>query len=230
MRIIGVIPARGGSKGVPGKNIKLLGDKPLIAYSIQSAKKSNLLAQIIVSTDSEEIAKVAQDWGAEVPFLRPKDLAEDTTPTLKVLQHVLDFYQVRGIFFDAVCLLQPTSPFREDDFIDNAIQKFINSGADALVSVLPVPHEYNPHWTFESDENDFLRIATGEEKIISRRQELPMAYHRDGAVYITKSEIIKEGSLYGNRLTYIANHPENYINIDTPEDWKKAQEHLKTKQ
>ncbi|UOK43793.1 MULTISPECIES: cytidylyltransferase domain-containing protein [Flavobacterium] len=222
MKLLAVIPARGGSKGVPGKNIKLLGGKPLIAYSIESAKKSKLLSEIIVSTDSDAIAAVALDYGAGIPFMRPKELAEDNTPTLAVLQHVLDFYESNGAFFEAVCLLQPTSPFRENGFIDCAIEKFMETNADALVSVLPVPHEYNPHWTFECDENGLLTIATGDEKLISRRQDLPQAYHRDGSIYITKSEVIKAGSLYGNQLAYIESNPENYVNIDTPEDWEKA--------
>ncbi|ESU20791.1 N-Acetylneuraminate cytidylyltransferase [Flavobacterium cauense R2A-7] len=222
MRILAVIPARGGSKGVPGKNIKILGDKPLIAYSIESAKKSRLLSEIMVTTDDEAIAGVALQWGANIPFIRPKELAEDTTPTLAVIQHALEFYESRGDFFDAVCLLQPTSPFREDGFIDAAIAKFIESNADSLVSVLPVPHEYNPHWTFETNESGFLKIATGDEKLISRRQDLPKAYHRDGAVYIMKTDIVKQDSLYGKQLTYIESNPENYVNIDTLQDWEKA--------
>jgi N-acylneuraminate cytidylyltransferase len=96
-----------------------------------------------------------------------------------------------------------------------------------LVSVLPVPHEYNPHWTFEADAQGYLKIATGETQLISRRQELPIAYHRDGAIYITKSEIIKQGSLYGNRLVSIESNPDNYVNIDTPEDWESASLRLK---
>lgn len=228
MKILGVIPARGGSKGVPGKNIKLLGEKPLIAYSIESAQNSRLTATI-VNTDSESIASIASQYGVEIPFIRPSELALDTTPTLAVLQHTLEFYQSKGEYFDAVCLLQPTSPFREEGLIDKAIEKFISVGADALVSVLPVPHEYNPHWTFENDKNGFLKVATGDEKLITRRQDLPLAYHRDGAIYITKSEVILQGSLYGNSLTYIESNPDHYINIDTPDDWEKASLYLKHK-
>lgn len=222
MKILAVIPARGGSKGVPGKNIKPLDGKPLIAYSIESAKASKFLSEIMVSTDSGAIAEIALEWGATVPFIRPKELAEDTTPTLAVLQHALEFYEKKGNHFDAVCLLQPTSPFREEGLIDQAIEKFTTTNADALVSVLPVPHEYNPHWTFEPNEDGYLTIATGDSKLIPRRQELPIAYHRDGAIYITKSEIIKQGSLYGNSLVYVESNPEYYVNIDTLEDWEKA--------
>jgi len=125
-----------------------------------------------------------------------------------------------------VILLQVTSPFREEGFIDRAIEKFIQSEADALVSVLPVPHEYNPHWIFEADRNGNLRIATGENQIIKRRQDLPKAYFRDGSIYITKTEVIKQGSFFGNQLTYIESNPDLYVNIDTMDDWKKAEEML----
>lgn len=227
MKILAIIPARGGSKGVPGKNIKKLGDKPLIAYSIESATQSELISIVMVSSDSEEIIDVAKEFGAETPFQRPSALALDTTPTIEVVQHAIQFYEDKGEMFDAICLLQPTSPFRDFGFIDRAIRQFISCGADALVSVLPVPHEYNPHWTFEADEKGHLKIATGDEKLISRRQELPVAYHRDGSVYITKTAIVKSGSLYGNSMSYIENNPKWYVNIDTLNDWEKAEQLLK---
>ncbi|CAM3383932.1 N-acylneuraminate cytidylyltransferase [Flavobacterium longum] len=223
MKVLGLIPARGGSKGVPNKNIKLLGEKPLIAYSIASAKAAASLAQTIVSTDSEAIFSVAAQYGVQPPFLRPEALARDHSTSLEVVQHALSFYEDQGVFFDAVCLLQPTSPFREKGFIDRAIQVFAASGADSLVSVLPVPHEYNPHWVFEPGADGFLTIATGDEKIIPRRQALPAAFHRDGSVYISKAEVIKNGSLFGKRIAYCENDPALYVNIDTPKDWATAE-------
>ena len=129
-------------------------------------------------------------------------------------------------FFDAVCLLQPTNPFREQGFIDKAIEKFITSKTDCLISVLPIPHEFNPHWAFEENEIGLLKIATGEKNIITRRQELPKAFYRDGAIYITKTEVIKNGSLYGESIAYIENNPQFYVNIDTIEDWEKAEKLL----
>lgn len=222
--MLGIIPVRGGSKGVPGKNIKPLGGKPLLYYTIDAALNSKLLATSIVSTDSEEIAKIARDRSITVPFLRPASLAQDGTPTLPVIQHALQYFIAQGISFDAVCLLQATSPFRKKGLIDEAIQKFTASNCDAIVSVLPVPHEYNPHWVFEPKEDGLLRISTGEEKIIPRRQELPKAYFRDGAIYITRTEIIlKENSLLGRKLSYIENDPEWHVNIDTLEDWERAE-------
>lgn len=228
MRILAIIPARGGSKGVPGKNIKILGNKPLIAYSVLQAKKSQLITKTIVSTDDDAIIKVSKEFNAEVPFVRPSELASDTASSIAVVQHAIAFFENQNEFFDAICLLQPTSLFRENGFIDQAISTFINNDCDALVSVLKVPHEYNPHWVFESNENGFLEIATGEKEIIKRRQDLPNAFFRDGSIYLTKVETIKKGSFYGEKLTYIESNPDLYINIDTQEDWEKAEQKLPT--
>ena len=226
MRILGLIPARGGSKGVPKKNIKLLGKKPLIEYTINDAKNSKLITEIVVSTDNQEIAIEAEIAGCKPPFIRPAEFAQDTSTSLEVVQHAIDFFESQNVFFDAVCLLQPTNPFREQGFIDKAIEKFITSKTDCLISVLPIPHEFNPHWAFEENEIGLLKIATGEKNIITRRQELPKAFYRDGAIYITKTEVIKNGSLYGESIAYIENNPQFYVNIDTTEDWEKAEKLL----
>ena len=228
MEIIAIIPARSGSKGVPGKNIKLLNDKPLIAYTIQQAIESNAFKKIIVSTDDQSIAEIAMHYGAEVPFLRPSKLADDTASSISVVQHAIDFLESEGHFFDAICLLQPTSPFREKGFIKKAVAIFSENNSDALVSVLQVPHEYNPHWVFEADQNGFLQIATSEKEIIKRRQELPMAYFRDGSIYLTRIDVIKKGTFYGEQLSYIQSNPNLYINIDTMQDWVNAEQKLPT--
>lgn len=228
MKILAIIPARVGSKGVPRKNIKLLAGKPLIEYTSAVALKSNLLTKVIVSTDDDEIFSIAKALGLEVPFKRPNNLADDKSPTLPVILHALDFYESKGEFFDAICLLQVTSPFRTVKFLDKAIEKFIKSKSDSLISVQEIPHEYNPHWSFELDENENLKIATGETEIISRRQDLPKAYHRDGSIYITKTTILKEqNSLFGKKVTHIVSPKEFYVNIDTMDDWKKAEELVK---
>lgn len=226
MKILGLIPARGGSKGVPRKNIKLLGKLPLIDYTINAAKESRLLTQIVVSTDDEEIAIAAEVAGVKRAFLRPAELAQDTSTSLEVVQHAIAFFESQHIFFDAVCLLQPTNPFRENGFIDKAIEKFINSEADSLVGVLEIPHEYNPHWAFEEAANGLLKIATGETHIIPRRQDLPKAFHRDGSIYITKTDVVKNGSLYGESVAYIESNPKFHVNIDTMKDWETAEKLL----
>ncbi len=228
MKILAIIPARGGSKGVPGKNIKLLGGKPLLAYTAEIALQSKYLTEVILSSEDDKIIEVAKGLGIPVPFVRPAALAQDDTPTLEVLIHALQWYKNQNIFFDAVCLLQVTSPFRTVDFVDKAIEKFMESACDSLVSVQQVPDEYNPHWTFELNQEGNLTIATGDDKIISRRQELPKAYHRDGSIYLTKTEVLlKQHSLYGKSTAFIESPSEFYVNIDTAADWVQAEQLLK---
>lgn len=230
MKILAIIPARGGSKGVPGKNIKLLNGKPLLGYTVEIALQSQYLTEVVVSTEDEQIREVAKNLGIKVPFIRPMALAQDNTPTIDVIIHALEWYKNQTIFFDAVCLLQVTSPFRTLDFLDKAIEKFMASDCDSLVSVQKVPYEYNPHWTFEVNEEGNLKIATGETEIIPRRQELPIAYHRDGSVYFTKTEVLlKQNSLYGKSTAFIESNPDFYVNIDTMEDWEKAEEMIQNK-
>lgn len=225
MNILGLIPARGGSKGVPGKNLKMLGGKPLLLYTAEAALNSRLLGSVILSTDDEQIADFGSRCGLEVPFLRPRDLALDDTPTLPVVQHALRFLGDQKRIYDAVCLLQPTYPFRSKDLIDRAIQEFITQDTDSLVSVLRVPHQFNPHWVFEKNHNGRLRISTGDNQIISRRQDLPVVYYRDGAVYLTKSLVLLEGdSLYGNEIGFIESDPQRYVNIDSETDWMRAEQ------
>ena len=156
--------------------------------------------------------------------MRPAHLAQDTTPTLPVLQHAIHFFAQKGELFDAVCILQATSPFRRRNLVDDAIREFLRTGADCLMSVLPVPHEHNPHWTFEKTEDGLLRIATGEKEIIKRRQDLPPAFFRDGAVYISKTNVIMEqNTIYGNSIAAIENVPQYHVNIDTLSDWEQAE-------
>ena len=228
MKILAIIPARGGSKGVPRKNIKLLAGKPLLEYTAAVALKSTLLLKVIVSTEDDEIISVAKTLNLEIPFKRPIDLATDSSSSLSVILHALEYFESKNVYFDSVCLLQVTSPFRTVEFLDEAIQKFIKSGSDSLISVQEIPHEYNPHWSFKLDEGQNLKIATGETEIISRRQDLPKAYHRDGSIYITKTKTLKEqNSLFGKKIAHIVSPKEFYVNVDTMDDWKKAEELVK---
>lgn len=224
MRILGLIPARGGSKGVPKKNRKLLAGKPLIAYSIEAALGATQLDTVALSSDSDAIIAIATSMGLPVPFQRPAELATDTSPTLDTVIHALEFYKLQGEHFDAVCLLQPTNPFRTASFIDQCIATFQEAGTDSLVSVLEVPHEYNPHWVFEPNPQGQLKISTGESTIISRRQELPPAYHRDGSIYLTRTSVLLEqNSLYGDSMAYVVSDPQHHVNIDTAQDWELAE-------
>lgn len=230
MKILAIIPARGGSKGIPGKNIKLLSGRPLLSYTAEVALKSKYLTEVVVSTDDIQIAELAKKMDLKVPFIRPSELAQDNTPTIDVIIHALQWYKNQNSFFNAVCILQVTSPFRTVDFLDKAIKEFIEKDTDSLVSVQRVPHAYNPHWTFEVNSNGILKIATGETEIIPRRQELPTAYHRDGSIYITKTEILlNEHSIYGKSTAFIESNPEFYVNIDNMQDWEKAEEMIQNK-
>jgi CMP-N-acetylneuraminic acid synthetase len=224
MKVLGIIPARGGSKGVPGKNIKILGNKPLLQYTAEAALKSSLLTDIIISTDNEDIAVIARKCGIEVPFIRPAALATDTASSIDVVIHAIEFLEQQARFYDAICLLQPTNPFRSKGLIDSAIEKFFKSGTDSLISVLPVPHEFNPHWLFEINTRGTLVIATGEKEIIRRRQDLPTAYYRDGSIYLTKTKVLlQQRSFYGESVAYIESNPVWHVNIDTLKDWETAQ-------
>jgi len=228
LKILSIIPARSGSKGIPKKNIKILGNKPLIAYSISTSLECKLISKTIVSTDSEKIAKISLSYGAWIPFLRPKKLAKDNTPTLPVIQFTLRELKKMGFDYDAVCLLQPTTPFRELDFLNKCLRKFKKTKPDSLISVRKVPDEYNPHWVFKPDNKNFLKLATGDKKIIPRRQDLPDCFIRDGSVYITSTEcLLKKNSLFGDRISYLENDSEIYCNLDTLDDWKNAEKIIK---
>jgi CMP-N,N'-diacetyllegionaminic acid synthase len=228
VKILALIPARGGSRGIKKKNIKSLDGKPLIAYAIEAAKASSFISDVIVSTENVEIAEISKSYGASVPFIRPDLLASDASPTIDTMVHLVKWLKTNGKHYDAICLLQPTSPFRSKEDIDRAIEAFISKGADCLVSVVQVPSHYNPHWTFKVDEEeDTLYLTTGEKSIIPRRQELPKAYVRNGAIYITKTNVLlNQKSIYGKSIAYHEMDEKRSINIDTMEDWHKAEAYL----
>ena len=228
MRVLGLITARGGSKGVPRKNVRLLNGKPLLEYTAAAASEARSLCRLVISTDDAEIADVARRCGVDVPFMRPSELALDTSPTFPVLEHALVTLREQGDEFDAVCLLQPTNPLRRASDIDACVEILRSTGADSVVSVLPVPHEYNPKWVYWRQNDGDLKISTGDAEPISRRQDLPPAFHRDGSVYVTRSETILTGkSLYGERVHGYEIDPRFSVNIDTEEDWKEAEDRLR---
>jgi CMP-N,N'-diacetyllegionaminic acid synthase len=224
MRVLGIVPARSGSKGVPGKNIRLLCGKPLLQYTAEAAQAARLLSRVILSTDSEEIANVGESCGLDVPFLRPAELAEDETPMLPVVQHAVRWMENQGERFDAICLLQPTNPMRRAEHIDDCIRLLEKTEADAVVTILPVPAEHNPHWVYFPNESGLLNLSTGEAAPIPRRQELPVAYHREGSVYVTRRDVLMDGNtFYGERLAGYLINSESSVNIDLPQDWTRAE-------
>jgi CMP-N-acetylneuraminic acid synthetase len=216
MRVLGIIPARGGSKGIPNKNVKELNGKPLICYTIE-ATKGSMLNRIVVSTDCQRIAEVSENSGAEV-ILRPNHLAQDDTPTLPVIQNVLNNLSEK---YDAVMVLQPTSPIRNLSHINEAISLFIEKKTDSLVSVVKVPHNFNPESIY-SLENDLLINYLNSDKKIFNRHNKKTYYARNGpAIIITKTEIIKNSnSFYGKTVTPYIMSVEDSFDIDEPIDFR----------
>lgn len=230
MNVLGVITARGGSKGVPRKNIRLLAGKPLLAYTAEAALGARSLVRVILTTDDEEIAEAGRRCGVEAPFLRPAELARDDTPTVPVLQHAVRWLEAKGHRYDAVCLLQPTNPLRGASVIDACVGLLDKSGADSVVTMLPVPHEYNPHWVYFRGEDGLFRLSTGEKNPIPRRQALPPAFHREGSVYVTRREALLDGnSLFGASTAGLLMDPDSCVNIDTEEDFARAERLLRAK-
>ena len=228
MRVLALIPARGGSKGVPRKNIRLLAGKPLLAYTAEAALAAKRLSRFVLSTDDEEIARIGRQYGLEVPFIRPPELSQDDAPTLPVVQHALQWFEGKRECFDSVCLLQPTNPVRRSEQIDACIHLLETTCADAVVSVLPVPHQYNPHWVYFQDQQGHLRLSTGAETPISRRQDLAPAFHREGSVYVTRRDVLMEqSSLYGRKLVGYPMEPEFSVNIDGLLEWERAEQLLR---
>lgn len=219
MKLIGIIPARGGSKGIPRKNIRPLAGKPLIAYTIEAALASRI-DKVVVSTEDAEIAVIAGKLGAEV-VTRPPELAQDDTPTLPVLQHAV---RETGGRFDAVVTLQPTSPLRTRIHIDEALELFASRPeADSLVSVVRVPHSMIPESVMTEDENHYLRPYVTSTSGPLRRQEKPVYYARNGAaIYVTRAARLADYVFGGNIVPYRMPSLRS-LDIDTQEDWELAE-------
>lgn len=225
--ILGIVTARGGSKGVPRKNITSLGGKPLLAYTVEAALGSARLTRTLLSTDDEEIAAVGRDCGLEVPFMRPAELARDDTPTLPVIQHAIRWYEEHVAAIDAVCILQPTSPLRTSADIDACLDLYLAQRPDSVISVVPVPAKYNPHWVYFQNEQGLLQLSTGESEPIPRRQALPTAYIRSGSVYVTRRDVVMlENSLFGKSTLGYIEDPQRVVNIDSPHDLDEARQRL----
>lgn len=224
-RILAVITARGGSKGIPGKNIKNLAGKPLITWTIQEAKKSTLITDLIVSTDDENIATVCREEGVEVPFIRPINLAEDSTPHLPVMQHaVKEMEKLRGYVYDYVVILQPTSPFRKGEYIDETVRLLISEGTDSAVSVYEIDGSIHPMRIKQLDGNRVLSYCM-EEIEGARRQDLPQAFKRSGDVYaMTRKCLMELNMLYGHSVAGYVVPKERVIDIDEPDDWLVAEQ------
>lgn len=221
MNILVVIPARGGSKGIPYKNIKPLNGKPLICYSIDVARQFTSDENICVTTDDDKIIEVVKNYGLKVPFKRPDYLATDTCGSSEVIQHAFQFFADKGILYDAIVLLQPTSPFRKVEFIKEAVALYDDS-IDMVTSVRPAA--CNPYYDgFEEDAEGLLQISKGDGTI-ARRQEAPEVWQQNGSIYVINPKSLIEKGMGG--FTKIKKYamPETYsVDLDTMLDWKMAE-------
>ena len=221
MKILVIIPARGGSKGIPHKNIKPLNGKPLIYYTIDEAREIVDDDDICISTDDPEIIKCVEDYGLKVPFVRPEELATDTAGTYEVLLHALSFYEEHGHHYDVVVLLQNTSPFRKAEQIKDALNLY-TPDVDMVVSVKESPA--NPYYcVFEEDNNGYLHVCKGDGNIF-RRQDAPKVYEYNGAIYIMNAEKLKTTHMHKmqKRVKYVMDNLSSF-DLDTMLDWQMAE-------
>lgn len=201
---LAIIPARGGSKGLPRKNVKKLCGKPLIVWSIEAGLKSNYVDELIVSTDDKEIVEIATKYGAKVPFLRPDYLASDTATSFDAVKHTIDYYKNElGKEFDYIVLLEPTSPLRESDDIDSAIKKLLHSNADSIVGISKT-EDQNPAFLILKDDSNYISGYENKEMKVLRRQDISDVYFFEGTIYISKIEVLlnKKSFYHKNTIGY----------------------------
>jgi N-acylneuraminate cytidylyltransferase len=232
MSTLGVITARGGSKGIPGKNLRPLRGRPLIAYTIDAARRSGVFDRLILSTDDDAIAGAARGLGCEVPFMRPADLARDETPHLPVMRHAVAWLDEHDAYRpDLVMILQPTSPMRQPRHIREAVALIESTGADSVVSVTAVPAHNHPMRMLRVDASGAATLFVSGEPVrrrVNRRQDLPDAWVMNGAVYLFRRSVLfdAEPSLYGNRTAAYAMPSVYSISIDDLDDWTEAERTL----
>ncbi|WP_022941180.1 cytidylyltransferase domain-containing protein [Psychromonas hadalis] len=219
-KILAIIPARGGSKRLPRKNILPLAGKPLIAWTIEAAIKSDIFDEVMVNTDNQEIADVAEKFGAKVPFMRPEHLASDTASSLDVIKHTLLWYRDKGVHFTDVVLLQPSSPLRNEHDIIGAWQQYITSNGESVVSVCPVEHPIQ--WTYKLHNDSSLSCLFDDDG--KRSQDYEDNYRLNGAIYITKTSVILEKNEIMSSQRNCAYVMEAYgsVDIDTVIDFDYA--------
>lgn len=228
MNILAIVPARGGSKGVPGKNIRPLCGRPLLAYTSEVVNSTrSVFGRVILSTDDKEIALVGEALGLEVPFLRPSELSQDDTPMLPVIKHALNWAERASGPFDVVAILQPTQPLRSASHIHEAVALIGNRQCDSVVSVVALPLHMSPDYVMRIEDGPqlvpFLDVGTR----VIRRQDARPAYVRDGTIYLTKATNVRDNdSLYGRICYPMVISGATSLTIDTEADWQEAERRL----
>lgn len=224
-KILGIIPARGGSKGIPGKNIRLLNGKPLIYYTVEAARASELIDRLILTTDSPEIAEIGKSLGVDVPFLRPPELAQDDTPMLPVLEHAIQHVESGGWQPEIIVLLQPTAPLRRGEHIRLAVNMLMESKCDSVISVVEVPRHYVPDFVLKIEEGKLKPFL--DAPLATRRQDARPAFSRDGTIYVFwRDMFFEKHTIYGDDCRPILIPDHESCNLDTMMDWQEAERML----
>ncbi len=226
-KILAVITARGGSKSIPRKNIKELCGKPLIAYTIEAARGSKYLTRTILSTDDKEIAEISKKYGADAPFMRPAEYAQDKSTSMEVAQHALGWLKENADEeYDYLMILQPTSPLRTPEDIDECIQKAVDTNADSVMSMIEL-EDFSTKKLKKIEDGTILPYFEDEGKESSRRQDLCKMYKRNCAIYLTKTDFIEKGDLFGEISRPHIMPEERSIDINTPIDFEMAEFFIK---
>ena len=229
MRVLGILPARSGSKGIRNKNLRLLGGKPLLSWSATALMDARGVDIKICSTDSQEIAEVATQSGLEVPFLRPAHLAADDSAVIGAIQHSLGWFEERGHVFSHVVLVQATSPTVNSADIENGLKIIRGGHADSVVTAVEVPPHFHPAVLFEESEDARVSWLMGNSETSRRRQDWSRYFARVGLLYIfSVKDILERGVLWGDRIAYVEVEPERAINIDVEEDLTRAEKYFST--
>jgi CMP-N,N'-diacetyllegionaminic acid synthase len=225
--VLAVVPARGGSKGVPRKNVaEITPGRTLLHYVAEAVTQTARVDRVVLSTEDEDIAQVGRQAGLDVPFMRPRALAADDTPMLPVLRHAIDQVIAGGWTPEYVVLLQPTSPCRRWQHIDDAISLLIAKGVDSVVTVVEVPKHLSPDYVMKIEDGT-LHPFLSDGLRVTRRQDVRPAYYRDGTVYAFRRDTIERfGNIYGERCLPLVIDARESLSIDSPEDWAEAKRRL----
>ena len=221
--VFAVVPARGESKGIPGKNVRLLAGRPLLAYVREAIDESGIVDRSVLSTDSEEIAALGRSLGFEVPFTRPSELARDDSPMQPVIEHALAHVEAEGWSPEIILVLQPTAPLRTGEHLRRAVDLLATTGATSVVSVVEIPQHHSPQYVVKLVDGKLVPYLPEGRRLV-RRQDVEPAYSRDGTVYAVRRDVVAEQhDLYGDDCRPLILPPWDSINLDTPEDWAAAE-------